>query len=171
MIHNESSFIQFHPQPDFPTEDISEHNAAMATYYLHHATERDAYLETYQENLQLLHDVGNSALIGADIKLNNNKAEYQAFCHGFTAIDYVATLLDSRSQLQIASGEGMQRFYLDPGEMADFELWQRRSTWMQTHQATLEMIRSVSDSHSETLNQFAARAIGAQMSSEILHSR
>ena len=52
--------------------------------------------------------------------------------------------------------------------MADFELWQRRQAWMQSHQNTLEILRTISDTREESPKQFAARAIGAQVASELL---
>ncbi|HCH35013.1 TPA: hypothetical protein DEW05_05845 [Candidatus Saccharibacteria bacterium] len=140
----------------------------MASYYFTDRPEAEAYAAVHLESLPMLHAVGNSALIGANVAPSNTSAEYKAFCHGFTTIDYLATLLDARPFVQLQNGVDMKHFYLDSGEMADFELWQRRQAWMQSHQNTLDVLRTVSDARAESPKQFAARAIGAQVASELL---
>lgn len=162
--------ITFEPQPDFPTQDISGRNAAMASHYL--ATEEGSrvYQETLQGSLRILHEVGNSALVGSQIAPNNNRGEYQAFCHGFADIDYMAALLGSRQHVQIMNGAGMGYFFMQHGELADLELMTRRRNWLLTHQATLDIMREASERRRETDKEFAARTIGAQMASEILYT-
>lgn len=161
--------ITFQPQPDFPIEDITESNAAMAETYMKMTKDSEIYTQQYQNNLMVMHEIGNSALIGAQINPGNNKAEYRAFCHGFTLVDYLAVLLDSRPHSQLQDGQSMDRLFIKHGEMVDFEVWQRRQMWLETHQNTAEIMRSVSDRRSETPKQFAARAMGAQIASEILY--
>lgn len=165
------TLIRFQPQPDFPVEDISEHNAAMAAYYLHTAVEKDTYRDTYLENLQLLHDVGNRALTIAGIEPGNNRGEYRAFCEGFTTIEYVATLLDARPYQQLHSGDGMQHFYINTGDMAGAQLWVRGDTWQETHPITVAMVRNIARQKGDTDKQLAARTVGAQISSDILYTR
>lgn len=176
--------IRFQPQPEFPVEDINEPNAAMASYYLTTAVERKAYLQTYHHNLQVMHNVGNAALVEAGVNPGNSGAEYMAFCRGFTSLNYLATLVDSRPFLQIANGTGMQHFYLDHEVLgaseqhfmaqqntfgfADYELHKRRPNWLQTHQNTLDLMREESDRNDETPKQFTARILGAQVASELL---
>lgn len=160
----------FEPQPDFPTEDISGRNAAMASHYLETDEGSRFYQETLQGSLRVLHEVGNSALMVAQLAPDNNQAEYQAFCHGFADIDYIATLLGSRQHVQIMSGLGMQVFYTRHGEMADIELAERRQNWLETHQTTLDIIFEASKRRRETDKQFTARTIGAQVASEILYA-
>lgn len=159
--------ITFQPQPGFPNEDIAPHNATMAEYYLRATRDSESYKRTHLESLQTLHDVGNSALIAAQIDPGNNRAEYEAFCHGFTTIDYLATLVDSRPFAQFQNGTGMQHFYLDPGEMADFDLWQRREHWMQSHPNTLQLLRTTARAHHNTPKRAAAAAMGAQTASDL----
>ncbi len=160
----------FEPQPHFPVEDISGRNAAMASYYLETDEGSKFYQETLQSSLRVLHQVGNAALIGAELSPGNNLKEYQAFSHGFADIDYMATLLGSRQHLQIMNGAGMQHFFLQHGEMADIELLERRQNWLQTHQTTLDIMRAASERRRETDKEFAARTIGAQVASEILYA-
>lgn len=161
--------ISFHPQPDFPIEDISDNNAAIAEVYLASTNESEVYLDIHRSNLKLIHGIGNSALIAAGTSPGNNRNEYDAFCHGFTTIDYLATLLDSRPFTQIKDGSSMNRLFIQHGEMADFELWQRREMWLQTHTKTMDILRGISDSRDETPKQLVARAMGAQVASEILY--
>lgn len=166
---NRNELINFHPQPDFPAEDISESNAYMTSHYLRTSRESDTYLDTYQRTLQLIHKVGNGALTFLDRSPGDNRAEYQAFCHGFTTIDYVATLLDSRPFKQIATGKGLGFFYLHPGDFADVELAKRIDDWRETHERTLELLLESSDRRGESSKQFQARLVGAQVASEVLY--
>lgn len=108
-----SSFISFQSQPDFPNEDIHEHNALLASHYLTTFPDGESYTDTHQETLKVLHEIGNSALAAANVSPGNTRGEYQAFCHRFTTIDYIATLLDSRPFAQIRRGNSMQHFFME----------------------------------------------------------
>ncbi len=162
--------ITLKSQPEFPTEDISSENAAVAGHYLENAPEVSAYYQAHHDTLQVVHDIGNAALVWADLSPRNNKEEYQAFCQGFSNIDYLATLLDSRRHMQLADGAGMQYFYLQHGDMIDVELSKRRRSWAESHQNTMELLSRMSDRRNESAKAFAARALGAQAASEMLYT-
>ena len=165
---NKHEIIRFRPQPDFPSEDINETNAAMAAWYLKNGQERKAYLENFYNNMQLLHDLGNAALSYMDTNPGNNRKEYIAFCKGFATVDYVSVLLDSRPFKQISSGSGMGKFVLEHQSFADVELAKRVKSWRASHENTLMLLLNESDRRSESPKQFAARLIGAQVASELL---
>lgn len=160
--------IKFQPQPDFPSEDISENNASMASWYLETSAEHEAYLDNYHENMQPLHDIGNAALAYMDAAPGNNRKEYTAFCKGFATIDYLSVLLNSRPFEQISNGKGMGDFILDHESFADVELAKRVGSWRSSHENTLLLLLEASDRYSESQKQFAARLIGAQVASELL---
>lgn len=160
--------IKFEPQPDFPDEDISQNNAAMASWYLQTGAEREAYLDNYHNSMQLLHNLGNAALVYMDTKPGNNRQEYTAFCKGFATIDYLSVLLNSRPFQQINDGVGMDKFILQPDSFADVELAKRVASWRSSHENTLTLLLEASDIYSESPKQFTARLIGAQVASELL---
>lgn len=164
-----SILIGFESQPDFPIEDISQNNAAMADIYLDSAVEPEVYSALYRTKLQMLHDIGNAALMGADISPGNNRGEYMAFCDGFGTVDYLARLLDSRPYRQLEGGSSMKRLFLDQGEMVELAVWERREMWLDTHPNVAEIMRKQADTKEETNKEFAARLIGAQIASEIFY--
>lgn len=169
MTHNTHAIINFQPQPDFPAEDISEPNAAMAGYHLQAAAEAAAYRETHRSTLQVLNEVGTAALKYLDIAPGDRSAEYQAFCHGFTDIDYVATLVNARPYKTLVNGIGMHHFQLQHGDFADVELAKRATYWRQSHENTTMMLLEASERRRETQKQFTARLMGAQVASELLY--
>lgn len=160
--------IKFESQPKFPNEDISDNNAAMASWHLKVGVERHAYLDNFHNNMSLLHDLGNAALSYMDTNPGNNRKEYTAFCKGFAAIDYLSVLLDSRPFQQIGNGAGMDKFVLQHDSFADVELAKRVKDWRESHENTLMLLLEESDKYSESPKQFTARLIGAQVASELL---
>lgn len=171
MSIESSSVIRFEPQPDFPNEDIHKNNAALAEYYLQVHSESEAYTYAHRETLQLLHSVGNSALTEAGIMPGNTRAEYQAFCHGFTTMDYLATLVDSRPFTQLHHGAAIQHFFMQHDQFADYELNRRRQAWLDDHENTVDILVGISERRGESAKQFVARAIGAQVAGELLYVR
>ncbi len=167
-MQHSPNIITFQPQPGFPTEDINEPNAAMAAFYFEATSDSEAYTSIHQQTLQTLYEVANKALLYADTNPGNNRREYQAFCHGFTMIDYLATLLDSRPFLHISNGAGMQYFYQQHESFADVELAKRFCTWRESHENTMMVLLDTSDRRGETPKQFTARLVGAQAASELL---
>ena len=164
-------FITFHPQPDFPVEDISDQNAEMAKYYLEATHDVQSYVGVHRQSLQVLHGIGNSALKWLGKSPADNKGEYIAYCHGFTTVDYIATLLNSRPFVQLASGVGMDQLYIQPDSLVDIELGERIPSWRASHENVLALLLDVSDRCGETSKQFDARLVGAQTASELLLAR
>ncbi|MGO3702174.1 MAG: hypothetical protein ACTJG2_03245 [Candidatus Saccharimonadales bacterium] len=162
-------FIHFEPQPDFPSYDMSDQNAALSLHYLATQPEAEMHHDELKESLQLMHEIGNAALVEAKVETGNTKGEYDAFCRGFADIDYLALLLQSRAYTTLQRGDSMNFFYLRHGDMADYELARRRYPWIAEHPNMMEVIHQRSEAQQETPRQLAARAIGAQMASELLY--
>lgn len=170
MNERAPSLIYFNPQPEFPVEDISEENAAMAAHYLESAPEPEVYAARNFENLRFLHKIGNSALIGAGIPVEYSESEYRAFCHGFSTMDYLTVLVGSRPYKTIyTEGHAANNFFMQYGDIAELKLQERSEHWIDTHPNTLEVMRTVADSRNETLKEYASRAMGAQIAGELLY--
>lgn len=169
MPHNK--FIQFEPQPHFPTYDISAQNAELGLYYLEAQPEAEVRHGELKQSLQVLHEVGNAALNEAGVETGNTAREYDAFCRGFADLDYLAVLLKSRDYTQLQTGGDMDFFYLQHDGFADVELARRRLPWLAEHPNTLEVLHQRAERLQETPRQIAARAIGAQMASELLYTQ
>lgn len=162
--------LTFEPQPEFPSYDISETNAALGLHYLESQPEADLQHEALTQSLLPLHDIANSALTESQLDPGNTKGEYIAFCRGFADLDYMALLLQSRQFTRLQQGSDMQFFYIQHGSLADYELARRRLPWIAEHPNTMELLHRRSEARAETPRQLAARAIGAQIASELLYS-
>lgn len=165
------SLIYFNPQPEFPVEDISEENAAMAMHYLESAPEPEVYADKNFENLRFLHKIGNSALIGAGIPVEYTESEYRAFCHGFSTMDYLTVLVGSRQYKKIhTDGFAVNNFFMQYGDIVELKLQERSEAWIDNHPNTLEIMRTVAGYRNENLREYASRAMGAQIAGELLYN-
>lgn len=150
-----TELIRFQKQPDFPLEDINEQNAAMAEIYLATRTESEAYTEIHHDTLRVLHNVTNTTLANVGLQPANNRGEFTAFCHGYTMVDYLAVLINSRPFETLQNGASMNQLFLyyddtfpevlteeeekerdALGNMADhmiaIRLAERREMWLET---------------------------------------
>lgn len=171
MYERVPSLIQFKPQPEFPVEDISEDNAAMAAHYLESAPSPEVYADYHFDNLRAIHRIGHAALVGANIPLDNSESEYRAFCHGFSTMDYLTILVGSRSYKNFYTDSfAMRNFFMQYGDIVEIKLQERSEEWIDSHPNTLEIMRKVADSRSESLKEYTSRAMGAQIAGELLYS-
>ncbi len=154
-------------QPDFPNEDLHKKNIAMVEYYLQEEHTDRALAKHLQESMRMVHVVAHQALSIVGVKAEYSQVEYEAFCGGFAAFEYVSLLVNPRMVSGALAIKNTQQLLIEPGELADFSMADRHQPWAQAFPNTYGVIVDTGARRGETMNELQLRAIGAQVASEL----
>lgn len=114
-----------------------------------------------------LHLVGHQALRFCNVAVDYTEQEYQAFCGGFAALEYVSQLVREKLQDDTLVVANAKSLLLDTGEMVDLEVSQRYKWWLEVQPHTYGVIVESGVQRGETIKQLHARTMGALVAREL----
>ena len=160
-------FETLDPQPNFPTEDLSETNASFIRYFLINERSDQSYALFLRPSLRMLHVTGHSALQICGIEVDYSEREYAAFCAGFAALEYTTHIVRRSAINTELAARATKRLFIDAPDMADVEIADRFTAWKESHPNTHGTIVDAGAEQGETMKQLHVRAIGAEMAWEL----
>lgn len=91
--HSRSPLIQITPQPDFPSVDISDHNAEIFTYVLNNDSGSEAHALHLEDAQQHIHQIATYALRISGLNPVYSRDEYRSFTQGFSVFEALSDTL------------------------------------------------------------------------------
>lgn len=155
------------PQPNFPNEDLNEANLPHVEYHLSHIHAEQTYAESLRTSLHMLHFTGHQALQICGVEVDYSEKEYNAFCDGFAAFEYISMLVNAKVHDGTIAVANVKELLIDSGELVEFEIANHYKAWLDTHPNTHGVITEIGAYRGETMKQLHARAIGAQIACDL----
>jgi len=160
--------ILLETQPDFPAEDLSEHNADMlGTYYLRHTIGLEGETERLFEHQRALFELAQLALWLRKIKIDDAPKEYRSFTRGFASYELVQSLVTGsayNTELAVMRAD----LHLINSTNAPFiEIAERNALWPFERPNLYQAIAASGEALEETEAQLHARVTGAQLAFEL----
>ncbi|MDB5159790.1 MAG: hypothetical protein JWO99_53 [Candidatus Saccharibacteria bacterium] len=160
--------IVLETQPDFPGEDLSEHNADMlGTYYLRHTIGLEGEAERLFEHQRALFELAQLSLWLRNIRIDDAPREYRSFTQGFAAYELVQSLVTGAAY---NTGLAVMRadLHLINSNNAPFaEIAERSVLWPFERPNLYQAITVSGEAKKETEAQLHARVTGAQLAFEL----
>ncbi len=165
-----SSLETLSRQPDFPNEDLHDANVPLVDYYLRAEKGEQPYAQFFihdRASLGAMHATAQEALWLSGVQVAHTPEEYAAFCNGFAAFEYISSLVNPRMKSGAIAVQNTLNLFVANGAMAEVDLAERRQAWMEVFPNTSGVIVKAGMAKGETMAQLHARAIGAQIASEL----
>jgi len=163
-----SKLIVLEPQPDFPGEDLTDHNAEIiGGYYLQHTPGLRGEAERLYDHQRTLFELAHLSLLLRGITIDNAPTEYRSFVQGFACYELIQTLVTS-SAYDIDRGALRADLHLINSLNAPFiEIAERSVLWPFERPNTFRAIVMAGEALEESEAQLHARTIGAQLAFEL----
>lgn len=154
-------------QPDFPNEDLSKENIPFMEYYLKEMHESKSHARHLEETLRPLHLTAHHALQLSGIEVVYSPEEYESFCKGFAALEYISLIVNPRHVREQLVVQNVHTLLTATGIIPEIEMADRRAAWVDMYPNVNEVVVTSSVADEETLPQLYSRAIGAQVACEL----
>jgi hypothetical protein len=158
--------IVLEQQPDFPSEDLSEHNADMLRYYLRTEAGLDAEVTRLFVHQRTLFEMARLTLWLRNIDIDDAPQEYHSFTHGFAAYEMIQSVVTG-APYDISLAAQHVNTDLINNSMPANEVAKRSALWPFEKPNLYGTITAVGDARGETMAQLHARTIGAQLAFEL----
>lgn len=154
-------------QPDFPNEDLHEHNVPLIEFYLQEMHEPRTHATFLKESMRPLHLTAHHALQLSGVEVVYDPDEYDAFCNGFAAFEYISLLVNPRHIREQLIVKNVHMLLTANDIIPELDMADRRQAWMDMYPNVTGVITNETIAHAETLPQLYSRAIGAQIACEM----
>ena len=161
-----SSFEVIKRQPNFPNEDLDEKNVPIMEFFLRDQHEATTHAKFLGESMRPLHLTAHYALELSGVEVDYTPAEYDAFCKGFAAFEYVSLMVNPRHVREQLVARNVHRLLTATNVFPELEVAERRQAWINGFPNVNDVLTGVSVKEGETLPQLYSRTIGAQMAWE-----
>lgn len=160
-----NSFEVIKHQPNFPNEDLDEKNVHIMEFFLTENHEATTHAKFLGESMRPLHLTAHYALELSGVEVDYTPAEYDAFCKGFAAFEYVSLMVNPRHVREQLVVKNVHRL-LTGAVIPELEVAERRQAWVNGFPNVNDVLAGVSSKEGESLPQLYSRTIGAQMAWE-----
>ena len=154
-------------QPDFPNEDLKDANVPLMEFYLKEMHEAKAHAHFLAESMRPLHLTAHYALQQAGVEVQYTPQEYEAFCKGFAALEYISLMVNPRYIREQLIVKNVHTLLTSSGAIPEIEIADRREAWIDMYPNIHEVVVNTGVADGETMPQLHSRAIGAQIASEL----
>ncbi len=154
-------------QPNFPNEDLHEKNVPIMEFFLQENHEASSHARFLYDSMRPLHLTAHYALQLSGVEVEYTPAEYEAFCNGFAAFEYVSLMVNPRHVREELIANNVHTLLTATGVFPEIEIADRRQAWVNGFPNVNDVLSGVSATKGETLPQLYSRAIGAQMAWEL----
>ena len=162
-----SELVVIKRQPNFPNEDLDEKNVPIMEFYLHEHHEADSHAKYLSETLRPIHLTAHYALQLSGVEVDYTPDEYEAFCKGFAAFEYVSLMVNPRHVREQLVVRNVHTLLTANDVIPEIELADRRQPWVETFPNVNDVLTHASVQQGETLPQLYSRTMGAQVAWEL----
>jgi hypothetical protein len=154
-------------QPNFPNEDLEDANVSIMEFFLQERTEALSHARYIKETFRPIHQSAHYALQQAGVEVDYTPAEYEAFCKGFAAFEYVSLMVNPRYIREQLIVKNVHRLLTSIEAIPEIELADGREAWMETYPNMNDVLIDAGTRDGETMAQLHSRTMGAQIACEM----
>lgn len=154
-------------QPDFPNEDLANENIALMEFYLKEMHEATTHARILAESMRPLHLTAHHALQLSGIEVKYTPEEYEAFCKGFAALEYISIMVNPRHIREQLVAKNVHTLLTATDILPELNMATRRDAWIGMYPNVNEVLVNSSVAQGETMPQLYSRTIGAQVACEL----
>lgn len=154
-------------QPNFPNEDLDDANVPIVEFFLQENPEAVSHARYLNESFRPVHKTAHYALQHAGVKVEYTPAEYDAFCKGFAAFEYISLIVNPRYIREQLIIKNTHRLLTAVEALPEIELADSRELWMESYPNINDVLIDTGSREGETMAQLHSRSMGAQIAYEL----